>query len=511
MKRHRIDNIAVTEHDGFLEGPSGSGALAASSEADPWTTTTRANGHWNQIDTTSPTLSTSHSGSNSPVRHRGSIQSNSAQIMSELQNSSPYFATRPIGQASAFSRNPSKSSMDPASGKFVPNLNFLSDDKENGVQYPSRYFEDGFQRTISEDTRGSRFPGQLGSGNGTHRDSSLPPSRSSEAGNNMGGNSGSQLYSQHNAFSSFSHTPRNSLSHRPSLPGRGSSSFSQTPSGIPTLSSQSQNDELVQRLSRYSLEEDAAPYNAFARGPSGNDTYSSPRQHPGMPQPRSFKLNPHSQTWNGNGNGIAGPRNTDPYAEYPEGAFVNQYQQFNNPQINMSGRSSVSPAGSDRRDLSPGYYSLAGTPPVDVDQMYRGNMRDPRSQIHATPFMDRKLPGYQTPQSAYLQPQQALFTNQYPPPYTAHAFDYPPSTAFKLPPGSPFAYGYQMSLPSAYTHMPTPPRGPRELEIGHGCRSQLLEEFRANAKNSRRYELKVGFTGAGEEEHQSHLINFRRF
>ncbi|RAL62255.1 hypothetical protein DID88_004825 [Monilinia fructigena] len=73
----------AADNDGFRDAPSGSGALAASSEADPWVA--RANGPWNPPDTTSPTLQSSHSGSASPSHVRNSIPSQTPQSLLELQ------------------------------------------------------------------------------------------------------------------------------------------------------------------------------------------------------------------------------------------------------------------------------------------------------------------------------------------------------------------------------------------------------------------------------------------
>ncbi|TVY29008.1 Pumilio-like protein [Lachnellula hyalina] len=450
--------VAAVEDDSDFPVPSGSSALRASSQADPWGAP--ANGPWNAPDTTSPTtLQSSHSGSTSPSHVRSSVPTASQTTLSELQNQ--YQQSR-IGQATTFPRVTPKSNLDPSSGPFKfgrkPSFVF-PDDKENLSQYipgpDDSYDYDNSGRSF----KGDHFnqPNYLQISGSASRDGSMPPSRSSDSGLN----GGSLPYGT--TFGSIGHTPNNSIhSQRPSFSGPAVS-FPQGNSS--RYSDPAQHDsDLSDRLGGLAF---------------GEDSLDNP------------KYAPHSFSQNGNSMWDVpnGPKSLT-YDRYASQPFPDQ--GYFKP--HFGDRGSVSPADSDYRRgyNSPKYFSAAGTPPSGSDQIYRPVSRGQR--IPQGPSeLDRRL---MFAQQQYIYPP---FQGQYP-----HAYDYPPPN-FRQ--GS-VPYGYHMPMPPYQTTQGVPTR-PKEQDVGVGVRSVLLEEFRSNSKSNKRYELKdiynhvVEFSG---DQHGSRFI-----
>ncbi|KAF7875133.1 hypothetical protein EAF04_002305 [Stromatinia cepivora] len=480
----------AADNDGFPDAPSGSGALAASSEADPWVA--RASGPWNPPDTTSPTLQSSHSGSTSPSHLRNSIPSQTPQSLLELQT---YQQSRPaIGQGASFSRPQPKSSLDPSSGSFKfsrkPSFGF-NDDKENSSQFSSNqesaYDIDVSSRAFRMDQLSSQNTGYLGIGSAS-RDGSMPPSRTSETGlNNLTFGNGNPTHG-----SIGGHTPNNSIhSHRPSF-STISGSFAQTNSSrYADLTTQTEA-ELREKFAGFGLTNDIDQTGASQIGNALSSSYSPTNQNFNQ---QAFQVNGGSAMWNDGSNGSK-VNNYDHFSN--QAPFADQAYFTKGPRFD---RGSVSPASSDyRRGLnSPKYFS--GTPPTGPEQIYRPSSRAGPRIPQGPSELDRRLQHVQYSQhQAYLY-NSGHFQAQYPP----HLYDYPPQTfrQTNVPP-----YGYPMPLPP-YPAQSIPTRPAKDQDVGLGVRSVLLEEFRSNAKSNKRYELKdiyqhvVEFSG---DQHGSRFI-----
>ncbi|KAN0103017.1 ARM repeat-containing protein [Hyaloscypha variabilis] len=466
-----------TGKDDFLEGPSGSGALAASSEADPWIA--RTNGPWNPPDTTSPTLQ-SHSGSTSPSHTRNSIPNTTSQTLLEIQNQ--YQQSRPgMNQSSSFSRSQPKSNLDPSSGsfKFVRKPSFVyNDDKENSSQYVSN--AESYDLDVS-----SRF---LPIGSSASRDGSMPPSRASDSGLNGGSIS---FGNGNQPFSSLGHhTPSSSIhSQRPSFSGPSNS--------YPSQGNSSRYDpeaELNEKFGGFGLGREGEQPSLSHLNNNPGASYSP--NHPNFSQ-QNYPGGSTSGTW---GDGSKALHNFESYSNQP---FADQVY-FNKAASRFTERGTVSPAGSDyRRGMnSPKYYPAAGTPPSGSDQIYRPSSRGPR--IPQGPSeLDRRLQSIHYAQQAQAYMYGAQFHGQYP----AHAYDYPPHHQNYRQPNAP--YGYPMPMPPYAPAQIIPTRPAKDQDVGVGVRSVLLEEFRSNSKSNKRYELKdiynhvVEFSG---DQHGSRFI-----
>ncbi|KAH8768610.1 armadillo-type protein [Hyaloscypha sp. PMI_1271] len=463
--------------DDFLDGPSGSGALAASSEADPWIA--RTNGPWNPPDTTSPTLQ-SHSGSTSPSHTRNSIPTATPQTLLEIQNQ--YQQSRPgMTQGSSFSRSQPKSNLDPSSGsfKFVRKPSFVyNDDKENSSQYVSN--AENFDLDVS-----SRY---LPIGSSASRDGSMPPSRASDSG---GLNGGSVSFGNGNQpFGSLGHhTPNSSIhSQRPSFSGPSTS--------FPSQGNGSRYDpeaELSEKFGAFSLGREAEQSGVSHLNNIPSTSYSP--NHPNFSQ-QSYPSGSASGMW---GDGSKVLNNFEPYSNQP---FADQVY-FNKPAPRFPERGTVSPAGSDyRRGInSPKFYPAAGTPPSGSDQIYRPGSRGPRVP-QGPSELDRRLQNIHYAQQAQAYMYGTQFHGQYP----AHAYDYPAHQNYR-PANVP--YGYPMPMPAYPPTQIIPTRPAKDQDVGVGVRSVLLEEFRSNSKSNKRYELKdiynhvVEFSG---DQHGSRFI-----
>lgn len=441
-------------------GPTGSGALAASSEADTWAS--RAN-LWNTPDNTSPT---SHSGSTSPS-HTRNAPGKSSQNVHDLSN--PYHQSRSaIGQSVGLNRGQVKSSLDPSSGPFyVRKPSFGYQENEKG---DSGFHANGDSYDV--EVPSGRYLG-LGS---TSRDPSMPPSRTSESG--LNGNT-SAFKSGHQTFGSIGHTTANSIhSTRQSI--------SEAPGQFSNISRFELNQTeaaLNEKFAKFNLSREQS--NNSSNNASQNNFLQGMSHSPNNPNfPQTFSQGP---VWNDT------PKfnNHEQYSNQP---FADQgyFHPSKNQRFTENG--SASPAGSDhRRGLnSPKYYSANGTPPSGPEQMYRpgSGSRNPQAEL------DRRLQSHFA-QQLFFQAQQAQFQNQFTPVYDFATQQFRPS----------FPYPMQMQQFTPAQVIPTRPA--KDQDAGVGMRSALLEEFRSNSKTNKRYELKdiynhiVEFSG---DQHGSRFI-----
>ncbi|WYZ40111.1 hypothetical protein EsH8_IV_000452 [Colletotrichum jinshuiense] len=248
--------------DAFASQPSGSGALAANSEADTWT-----QNPWNQ-----DTQARSASGSTSPNRTRDSLHSTTS-----------FFETSAVGQGRSLMNGRPKS--------------YLEDDKENtsfGPSYNSPY--DGTY--ARHEKRGSKDTAYLSLGvvGAPSRDSSIPPSRQSD-------DSHHSPPAFRDSFG-YGHTPSNSIaSSRPAIPGHSSSFPTQTTNNRAFMANGRQMDEsdlASQFKNSLALDEGSGLAQTLAGA-------------------QNFQFNPVSQPWRGDVNGgiaIPGDVYADAMAQY---------------------------------------------------------------------------------------------------------------------------------------------------------------------------------------------------
>lgn len=489
------ESIKVADDDVF-NAPSGSGALSASSEADPWRN--RTNGPWN-VDTTSP----EQSGHTSPARHRGSNASAAAiNILSESQKTSPYLvASRPaIGQGPGLNhRTVQKSSLDPSSGPFKYPYSSLTfgDNNENGsVQSINGGFDvqDGF---VFDQRGGLGYRTAQGAAS---REPSLPPSRRSETASSAATNG--SIFGN-GAYATFGHTPQSSVqAQRPTLSGRVPS-FGSISNGRNYNIATDRNQDIETTYAR------SASIDKGSQGVYPESSLGGIEQP--LPSPNSYtgyeghlQLPNGSVMWN-NENASSKSRGNYFANPYSEGAYSSQ---LNSGKGSLVGERDNSSSLNDRQSqsLSPRYYNANVVSNAELNNAYsRAQQAQGFSEI------DRGLQRLQLgqhQQAAYYA-QQGMFNGQFQGQYPPQSWDFSSQPYRQTPQGF---VPYPVQIPS-FSPV-TIPRGPaRDQDVGHGVRSILLEEFRNNSKsNTRRYDLKDIYTHVVEfsgDQHGSRFIQMK--
>ena len=176
---------------------------------------------------------------------------------------------------------------------------------------------------------------------------------------------------------------------------------------------------------------------------------------------------------------------------FPEGAFVDQLGSYRSSRLSVQG--SMSPADSDyRRAHQSPYYSTGGTPAPEAD-----HVRAASRGAHASrPFpnghsilLERKLRGLQQAQQNYMiSPSNPMMIGpeSYRNHFMSNNYEYNMRNGSGLNPMTSYLPLVGM-LPGQM-----PPRSSsKDHDATLNMRSPLLEEFRSNAKTSKRYELRV--------------------
>ncbi len=417
--------------DAFSPTPTGSGALAATSEAEPWGSRP---GAWNTADTTQ---NRNVSGNTSPNRSRVDPPMHDRTGSSAFYSASQTQIQPAIGQRGPARTKPSASAESPS---VAYNHAILPDfvDKETTGFGALKY---------GGDTGNTRLgaPHMAGMIAGASRESSVPGTSHSDA----------ELHAQANPFMdmSFGGHPQGPVhSNRPSVSFTNSRTFNQS------LDQQLDQEDIQAKFSGMGLNEGS---NGVSNGMTGLSSYGV------APQPTQF--NPLSQSWGPTGQGIP--------AEYQKETYSGAVGYEKRGSIADRG----SPAGSSYRPGLSSPRSFAGTPQPASDLWARPASRDPR----ANPEFDRRIQGSQLP----TQPLQFYNSQYYPSPYGY------PQQYFDMYPGgfrpAPVA-GYGLQMPGYPIGNPgVPPMRPMKDDPSKSLRSPLLDEFRANGKLTKRYELKV--------------------
>lgn len=433
LKQTRGADGFTDRNDGFPGAPSGSGALAATSEADPWGA---RSGPWNSSDNTSPRS-----------RSDGSVHDLNG-------NSSYYTAVSAVAQRAPVGSKP-QTTLDPSSSAFKFSTTFqdFADEKESiasltQLKHEAEQRLGKFAAARRQAQAQAQEPSFLNSvGNGPSRDSAVLPTTQADsdifADFNYGGPTATSIHSQ-----------------RPSLAGPSVSFPASNGRAYDQGALHPDEAELAERVGRITMGSDS--------NGAGDSLLNLPSYGNGA---QSFQFNPVSQPWD-NGQGYQANLAREMYANGPgfekRGSIVDR----------------GSPAGSTYRAgaglNSP--RSFTGTPQPNPDAWSRPGSRDPRLGAD----MDRRHLGQQ-----FLQQSHAAF---YPGPYYNPNYQqfpqvYDPYLSARQPVPVP---GYGMTMgPYAMGAGAMPFRLTRDQDPTKGVRSLALEEFRSSPKSNRRYELKV--------------------
>ena len=461
--------------DHYPSALTGSGALAAVSEADSGAWLSRA-GPWN-VPENPQTRSTS--GDTSPSCARDPA----GQSLGDL--STPYFtASRPTVQQHRF---PNQSKTNGGLGGATSGaslrlgssaLNEVAEDKEKTGSFGSvggSKFD-----SYSVDRRASRDHGYLNAVGAPSRDGSMLPARHPDSDAKQVNKFGNSTL---NALGSLTNRkPNPIIPQRPNMPSHSASFPSPMNSRAYNHNSHIDEESLNAKFSRtVSLQESLDQTNnalSFANSST-------------VP----FQFNPRSQSWSSDaksyGNAYDTPRYPDP-------------QRLVFSSVTRSADLGHCAKSQFRSTLNPKAYT--DNMPLAVDAWSRSQSRDPRMVQE----LEKSRAG-QT--SSYLAHQPSFYANFYPQgisQYPAHPFDpYPHShptyrPQMHIPYGIPVA-PYLSCAPAAAQVL----RTAKEQDNGKGVRSMLLEEFRGGCKSNKKYELKdiyhhvVEFSG---DQHGSRFI-----
>lgn len=443
------DSMLSTDENTF-SALTGSGALAASSEADTWVP---RGSPWN---TTSPTLSTS---TTSPR-----LQRSSDPLGSEATSPYPLHAQPSLNASSALSgsRPQARNTFDPATGSFqyIQKAAAFSDDQENHV--------------LAEAVKALKLNHQYHSTRTNSQGTSGSPSHHSESGS-KGTASGRCIGNGY----LFAHTPNSSINMgRPSAQGRNQSFPSATTNGNTYA-----EWEYLNRLRESQSGYEAGNDQEYA--PAGFTAIDIQQLQNGFPLPW-VQASSHTR-------GLSN-HNLDNNAD----GHAQDHYSGNERSSRRNDRGSASPADEYRRPpRAPGSYQAnsaisAESESAFLHRLRQANLNEQEPAASRLPFV---------PSPYYSQQMLYGFQGQ----YNAHGYDYPPQHNYRMN-HNPYSY------PTAAAPYASPlvvPRGPKEDDHGLGIRSQLLEEFRCNGKTTKRYELKdiyghvVEFSG---DQHGSRFI-----
>ncbi|KAK2764936.1 mRNA binding protein puf3 [Arachnomyces sp. PD_36] len=474
-----------------FEGKSGSGSLLPSSESDGWNG--RPNLPWNTVSSTSPALSMAQCKpiTASPRQHHH--RDRSTPGLNDNGDGTSYFS---IGRSSAMAPNPTHStqnaflstspdSFPTSTGSEVPQFGGFNTFRPDGQQMNSTAF--------GNSTMGPGLQSQaalsVGERDMSFLDSTLNSNVQSFAQNNA--DPSSQSHMRSTGSSPYTHLSRNSASFITRRPAHSAHPSFHSESHGTENSYLKDQDSLTAGLGKLYLNNDRPSFH-----PQAQLQRPSYRTHSSYDQ----SLNRFKYQLAAEDTGYQGvtPYTTDQMLDP---------QTNNQPKVPQFGeRSSGSPNASDyTRGINSPFYSSSGTPPVTTGQFRNqsGSRLSNQAPDAQAALLERKLRGLQQDQQDYMQtlvnPLQPRIPFQ-------NMYDFTNYPGAKL---SPLPGFYPMPHLNNLAAAPVVSRGPRENDPNQITRSPLLEEFRANSKGNKRYELKdiynhiVEFSG---DQHGSRFI-----
>ncbi|KAK8124823.1 uncharacterized protein PG998_000582 [Apiospora kogelbergensis] len=455
---------AIGTDDVSPTAPSGSAQLNHQSEAEPRVPSSGPRGSfWNSQDNMS--------------HGRAASGNTSPSVSRDNMVDSQYFGSRSaVGQngnpLSGLSK--SQTRLNPSSVPF--NNSQMFDGELDSTQFPSQA-KYPFDQPTASFHRGSQDQG-FANPRLSRDGSGLLNSRSSDFGQQASGAMSQYAFDASMANNASLNSNRPAMAHQSiSFPLNG-----------------------VSQRGRGAAEQDMATL--FKNSMSLDDPYEADPHGYGNPGPQSSQLNPGSQAWSQEyenpGRSFASGYQQDSFADQVPGAY---YGPKRGSVDRNSPAASVHRAGFNSPRFAPGpnprsdaYLSRPGSSRNSV----LGQDID-RSQ-GSSQFVSQSPQFY--PNNQYYSPN---VTSQYGPQPT-HYDIYGQNAGYRNPMSIP-PYGMPMS---AYMPgMNAPARSSRDTDPGRGIRSQTLEEFRANNKSSKRYDLKdiyehiVEFSG---DQHGSRFI-----
>ncbi|OJJ43807.1 hypothetical protein ASPZODRAFT_145747 [Penicilliopsis zonata CBS 506.65] len=458
-----------------FEGKSGSGSLLPSSESDAWSG--RPTMPWNTVSSTSSSLSMGHGKgmTTSPVQSRPSDRS--APALTEAGDTTSYFALpRSSGIGTSAGIVSHKTYLNSATDAISPSTDSISFGSFGGFKNA-----DG-RRQISSSAFatspvGTGFPTKAGF------PTSLDGQRSEEIVGTMGMSSLSQTvpdtFANPAGRTPYTHLSHNSASYAAQRPVHSSHpSFHSESQGFEGRYSNGQVD-INAGLTRLQLSDGGYVSQQISQRPS----YLPSSSFEGSLNRLKFQ-------------GAAEESNYQAVPGYANDAASELQLAYAASKSRVGDSTPISPSEYSR--MGSPFYTTVDNPSVPTTQLRNGATgRYPETQ---SATLDRKLRAIQPDDYSQVSANSA-HRLQFPP-----AYDFAGYQAARLNALSGF---YPMSHLGGLSPATMVARGHRDHDSSQIVRSPLLEEFRANSKGNKRYELKdiynhvVEFSG---DQHGSRFI-----
>ena len=463
----------------LVEAKTGSGSLLTNSETE-WRSAARP--AWGE--TASGSIPHARSSGASPARKRSIAQAQPVQQYSDNSPSAFFSSARGSLAGQGSQAKPVKPFLDPTTSNFTSHqieslntgfTNFGFGQTDVNSQRPdtgvTSWPDTGSVHSPNDDRRSVANSEYFASSSGApSQNGSLPPSRH--------GGEPAQLSQAADAFSRFTQ------------PSRQASSFSMASGRAFNERSGSIQSESFHTLGRLN-----------------NDQEQDARMGPN----RSFSINVFTPAHTPGQDINDAPTGSYTPDGYPSAQLNSQHPQLRSYQLDNN-RSA--PNGTGVRQ-SP-FYSHMNTPPV-YDRLNPYTSEQMLAHPNSVTQLQNKLAGFQIAQQRnYISPNQ-LHQQQYQNIFPTAQLQNPYQYQYGLPNGLPLsAIPQHMNMASISPMMPvqqcpSPPRGPREQQVGDGLGAMSLElaNFKREQKQSKRWELSdikghvVEFAG---DQHGSRFI-----
>lgn len=464
---------------GNPEAITGSGSLLPSSESDHWGARHLAS--WKPMESTSPTVSSSHTNhsSTSPMRRQSSNQLVSPAFV-ETNPGNSYFPLSSAAMNQGINgKQPRKIFLDPVQGNFAvfdqPQMSRPSrhnSEEENRYSVTALAVGNGdvsFKAPAGRQPFHTQFSGYNSSA--ASRSGSTPPSRN--------GAELSARFVDEPVNNPYKHLVSGSSSHRQNLSAH--SSYSNHARPYTTRYAEQSSPAQMGILS--------GEFNKMNIGRENQNPYSNHQKEPATTTQKTLTHEYHHQhsvgdigeAWTIEENGYNA--NHDPFmADSISGTLTSHLPQYRDMHFNAN--YSHSPVqGEIRHGQQSSFYPTMETPSA-LNRIPKGvnNFSTTNGQAAVSDRKLRALQQIQPELSGYhAHPSRISFRPTFPPSYEFH-----PQSTLPMNPLAPYYHMPSLLTPSAV------PRGPaREHDISQNVRSPLLEEFRNNSKTNKRYELKA--------------------
>ncbi|KAI0999322.1 Pumilio 2 [Podosphaera aphanis] len=455
----------------FVDGTSGSGALTVS---DPWLSRP-----WNHTNVASPPTVPPNA-SISPSHTQNKKASANPHTLLKVQNSYQQQSqqpTRPAFRHSInFSRSQGKNNLDPSSGTFK-----LA--RKSTTPYDGKKNRPG-QNTSNQNTFDMDYGGRLPLGNSTTRDGPVPVMQQPEI-SEWGFNSNTNMPTHGNGEAQFGTVGNNTANtfNQSQLHNFSTLPFSLAGhTNLPLVELSPSEVEVSEKIGNLRIGNNSEQISSLNK--SVGSCFSP--QNPHFPI-QSFPFLEDSFMWS---EGVKPMNLYDSYWSQPwaNPMYINKVQRYpEKVPIPFSGTEN-------RRGLNGSKYRSRPASAVSISP----------SQTAPNGPRTHQGPSHLERKQSTAQAQSYVLGSQLQSQAPIQLYEYLPNTL-----RSGFPYNHTMLMQS-YSPLPTiPNRLGKDHDVGAGVRSLLLEEFRANTKFNKRYELKdiyhhvVEFSG---DQHGSRFI-----